>query len=98
MNDRVSYAMEAISGSSNDLTLRLQRPTVLAGDEPTAIDYAFSAFSPFSHLSEDLYNNKIAFIIALNFPFYSLAEKNALGMDWDELQWAYARMGQCRCG
>lgn len=96
--DRVSYAMEAISGCSNDLALRLQRPTVLAGDEPTAIDYAFSAFSPFSHLSEDLYGNKIAFIIALNFPFYSLAEKNALGMDWDELQWAYARMGDMYTG
>ncbi len=55
------------------------------------IDRHFAAYSPSSHLSEDLYNNKIAFIIALNFPEIPLNQKENLGND--RKAWAYARMG-----
>ncbi len=37
--------------------------------------------------------NKIAFVIALNFPPFSLDEKNKMGKEWSGLEWAYARLG-----
>ena len=40
---------------------------------------------------DDLYANKIGFIIALNFPQLTLKEKEALGDD--RKAWAYARLG-----
>ena len=40
-----------------------------------------------------MFANKVAFITVLNFPHYTLEEKNAMGPGWDRLQWAYARMG-----
>jgi len=53
----------------------------------------FGTYSPGSHLSDDLYSNKIAFYIALNFPYYSLEEKETKGPSWSREEWAMARMG-----
>ena len=90
---RLSQGFESLDGIHNDLTIKLQRPVILAGDDPIDVDYIFGAFNAFSHLGEDLYANRIAFITALNFPFYSLAEKDSLGKNWSRQEWAYARMG-----
>ena len=88
---KISEYLEAIHGNFNQMTLRLQRHV----HEPTGplhkIDEAFAAYSPSSHLSDDLYENKLAFMIALNFPELSLGEKESLGVN--RLAWAYARMG-----
>ncbi|MCA1741490.1 MAG: hypothetical protein LC630_03265, partial [Bacteroidales bacterium] len=46
-----------------------------------------------AHLQTDFFNNKIAFVIALNFPYYTLAEKEELGSKWSREEWAMARLG-----
>ena len=93
MFDKISRADEILSGAYNQVTVDLQKPTILAGPEPDNLDYILSAYSPYSHMSDDMFQNKLAFITKLNFPFYTLAEKNALGKGWSRLEWAYARMG-----
>ncbi len=91
--DKLCTAYEVLMGTSNQVAIELSLPTVLAGPDPTRIDYIFSAFSPYSHLWNDLYENKVAFITILNFPNYTLEEKNELGKQWSREEWAYARMG-----
>ena len=91
--DKLSKAYEVLLGTQNQVAIELSLPTILAGPEPTNIDYIMSAFNPYSHLWNDLYENKVAFITILNFPNYTLAEKNELGGNWSREQWAYARMG-----
>ena len=73
------------------MSLRLQKNLQLDNGPLHPIDEKFGSYSPSSHLSDDLYNNKIAFIIALNFPHLTLEEKEALGTD--RKAWAYARLG-----
>ncbi|MGN1215139.1 MAG: hypothetical protein ACI4TJ_02720 [Candidatus Cryptobacteroides sp.] len=90
---KLSKANETIQGAYNQLMVDLQKPTVLAGPKPGKVDYMFSEYSPYSHLSDDMFQNRIAFITALNFPFYTLEEKNRLGKEWSRLEWAYSRMG-----
>lgn len=90
---KLSKANETIQGACNQLMVDLQKPTVLAGPQPGTVDYIFSEYSPYSHLSDDMFQNRIAFITALNFPFFTLEEKNSLGKDWSRLEWAYSRMG-----
>ena len=46
-----------------------------------------------SHFAEDMFANKIAHICVLNFPAYTLEEKNTLGTNWTRQEWAYARLG-----
>ena len=90
---KLSTAYEVLLGTQNQVAIELSLPTILAGPEPTNIDYIMSAFNPYSHLWNDLYENKVAFISILNFPNYTLTEKNELGGAWTREQWAYARMG-----
>lgn len=91
--DQLCRALEIINTSQNQLTIQLGRPVVLDEGEPGAVDYLLSGYDAYAHFSDDMFDNKLAFITILNFPNYTLDEKNALGPQWDRLQWAYARMG-----
>ncbi|MEG1371399.1 MAG: hypothetical protein RSD75_03560, partial [Mucinivorans sp.] len=62
--------------------------------EISPVNRIFANYSPMVHLNSDLYQNKIAFIVALNFPAYTLAEKTELGTKWTQKEWAMARMGE----
>jgi hypothetical protein len=84
---------EATNGNFNQMLLQLQRQVHLDVGPILPIDEMFSSFDPSSHIDDDLFANKIAFYIIMNFPKYSLKEKNKLGEKWDMKQWAYARMG-----
>ena len=88
---KISDYLEGTSGHFNEMSLRLQKNLQLDNGPLHPIDEKFGSYSPSSHLSDDLYNNKIAFIIALNFPHLTLEEKEALGTD--RKAWAYARLG-----
>ncbi|MDR0505269.1 MAG: hypothetical protein LBH32_00405 [Dysgonamonadaceae bacterium] len=88
---KISEYMEAISGNYNEMTLRLQLNVHEATGALHKIDESFAAYNPSAHLSDDLFANKTAFFIALNFPKLSLEEKESLG--GDRLAWAYARLG-----
>ena len=88
---RISDYMEAVSGHFNEMSLKLQKNVHENTGPLLPIDEAFSAFSPGTHLSDDLYANKLAFVITLNFPHYTLDEKEKIGND--RLAWAYARLG-----
>ena len=84
---------EATSGNFNSMSLELQRQVHLDLGPVLPIDEMFSAYSPSSHLDDDLFANKIAFYVIINFPKYLLQEKNELGAKWTTQEWAYARMG-----
>ena len=91
MFQRISFYLENLSGCYNGMSLALKRNVSENRGDILPIDEVFSAYNPASHSSEDLYDNKIAFMVALNFPERSLAEKERLGTD--RLAWAYARLG-----
>lgn len=93
MFDKVSRNLEILYGHFNKIGLDLQRPLHEPMGDIMDIDKAFGGFSAGAHLIEDLYRNKIAFGIALNFPYYSLTEKESNASAWTRKEWAYARMG-----
>lgn len=91
--NKVSYSMEILNGYFLRINKDLLRPLHLDMGPITPIDEMFGGFNAGAHLSEDLYTNRIAFIVALNFPFYSLSEKTEMGPNWTRLEWGYARLG-----
>lgn len=92
--NRMAFILEQCNQSADMLNNTLQEPTTLLGKgEPTQIDWIISGYSPMAHFAEDMFANKIAHICVLNFPNYSLEEKNTLGKDWTRQEWAYARLG-----
>ena len=93
--DRLSHILEQCGQSADLLNNTLQEPTTLLGKgEPSTVDWIISGYSPMAHFTEDMFANKIAHICVLNFPSYTLEEKNTLGQEWTRLEWAYARMGE----
>ncbi|MBI9053014.1 MAG: hypothetical protein JEY96_04315 [Bacteroidales bacterium] len=90
---KISKNFESLWGHNNKILLDLNENMHLDNGTYHNIDAMFAAYSPDAHFSNDFYANKIAFVIALNFPPYSLNEKNDLGKEWSSLEWAYARMG-----
>jgi hypothetical protein len=91
--EKLAFYNEVLGGYFNAMSLDKDQPVDLDWGEITPVDIAMNDFDPSAHLSEDLFQSKLAFISLLNFPVYSLAEKTALGAQWGRRQWAYARMG-----
>jgi hypothetical protein len=91
--NRLSQYLESLYGHFNKLSLDMQENMHLQKGELLPVDPLFAGYNPGAHLINDLYENKIAFIVALNFPYYTTEEKNQLGGNWSPLQWGYARMG-----
>ncbi len=91
--DKISGYLESLAGNFNEITLDLRKTLDLSLGEIDETDRMFGNYAVDSHLQEDFYANKIAFIIALNFPYYTLAEKEEMGPGWSREEWAMARLG-----
>ncbi|MFV0391839.1 MAG: hypothetical protein ACK5KP_08150 [Paludibacteraceae bacterium] len=90
---RLERNFEIVGGAFHRVDVNLKEPVQMTGMDKTPVDLLFAGYDVAAHLDEDMFQNKIAQIVALNFPFYSLAEKTKLGTAWSREQWAYARMG-----
>lgn len=90
---KVSRYFESIGGNLNEITLDLKKNLDEATGEIDDVDRMFGNYSLGAHFSDDLYSNKIAFTVALNFPYYTLEEKEKLGPQWSRDEWAMARLG-----
>jgi len=93
MAAQIEQNMESLWGCFNKMTVDLNLPIHCDGPEPTKIDEMFGAYDASAHFNDDMFQQKIAFAVILNFPFYSLEEKNQMGGGWSRQQWAYARLG-----
>ena len=92
--ESLSRIMERMNESADMLTVELLKPTQLTNaGKPTDIDWIMSGYDARAHMTDDLFANKVAFITILNFPFYTLEEKNRQGQHWTRREWAEARLG-----
>ncbi len=92
--ESLSRIFEKCYEASDQLTVELLRPTQLTNaGNPETPDWIMSAYNPMAHFSDDMFANKLAFVTVLNFPHFTLEEKNILGREWSRLDWAMVRMG-----
>lgn len=91
--NRFSSNWESLFGHFNMISLDLKRGMHLDIGEMLDIDEIFGAYEPSAHFNADYFNNKLAFVTMLNFPSYTLKEKEELGPAWSRMEWAKVRMG-----
>jgi hypothetical protein len=91
--NKINWYFESLNGNFNEITLDLKKVLDENIGEIDGIDQMFGNYSVSSHISDDFYANKIAFYIALNFPYFTLDEKEKLGPWWSREEWAMARLG-----
>ncbi len=90
---RLAYYYEVLGGNFNKITIDLNVFNQLEIGKEMPVDLMFAAYSPSASMLEDFFKNKIAFYCILNYPCYTLKEKEELGQKWSRLEWAYARLG-----
>jgi len=90
--DRLDRVFEGVDGHFNAMLYYLRENIDLDLGQLRPIDTALGEYDPSAHLTDDLFENKIAFVVLLNFPQYSLEEKRKSGPGWSPRQWAFVRM------
>jgi hypothetical protein len=91
--EKISRNYEIINGRLHQIQVGLREPLDLADNKILDIDNMYGGYNPYANLNKDFFSNKIAHYIMLNFPFYTLEEKEKLGKEWSRKEWAYARLG-----
>lgn len=91
--NRICDNFEQIYGHNNRIAIELQRPEQVVGYASTSVDQLFSAYNGLAHFQEDMFASKLAFVVILNFPHFTLKEKQSNGANWSDLEWGFVRLG-----
>src|SRR5262245_62926887 len=91
---RFEFAHERIGGYFTSMIRDLRRGVDLDLGPLLPLDRRLAGYNPAAHVSDDLFDNKIAFVALLNFPLTTLDERMSKGMEWSRRQWAEARLAQ----
>jgi len=92
MFTRMDAMHEQIDGSMLGMLLALRWQTDLDLGPIEPYDQLFAGYNPAAHLNDDLFANKVAFVVLLNFPLTTLEDKLRDGPQWTPRQWAEARL------
>lgn len=92
MFTRISAALVSVEGHMREAGRDLRMQVDLDRGPILPFDEVLAAYEPGAHLEDDLFDNKLAFTVLLNFPVYTLDEKLRLGSKWTRRQWAEARL------
>lgn len=92
MFQRFDFLLENLYGYANEITLAMRRQTDLALGPILPMDRVSAGYAISDHFQEDLFANKLAFVVLLNFPLTTLQQRLAEGVGWSPRQWAEARL------
>jgi hypothetical protein len=92
--DRLQFVFESVDGHFAEMTRDLNRQLDLDLGPIHPFDEILAAWSPAAHAVDDLFANKLAFVVLLNFPLTTLEERLSEGERWTRRQWAEARLAQ----
>ena len=94
MFGRFERLLTTLYGNMNAIRIEFSRQTDLDIGRVMPFDEIFAAYSPSAHALEDFFENKLAFVVLLNFPLTTLEERIEQGDRWSRRQWAEARLAQ----
>jgi len=89
---RFEEALEQLDGHFLEVNRFLARHAVLEIGPTVPVDPLFAAVDAGAHLTDDLFDSKLAFAALLNFPLTTLAEREEKGARWTRRDWAEARL------
>ncbi len=91
---RLELAMESLDGHMLEIGRDFRKQSDLDLGEIYPFDETLAGYDPSAHVSDDLFANKLAFTVLLNFPLTTLQERLGSGETWSRRQWAEARLAQ----
>lgn len=94
MFNRFQYLLEQYYGHMLEIGREFRQQVDLDLGPIQPYDELFAAYDPSAHATDDFFQNKIAFVVLLNFPLTTLEERLKQGEQWSRRQWAEARLAQ----
>jgi len=92
--ERYSRLMEQLYGHLHEVGREFRQQLDMDLGPMLPADEMFAAYDPGAHLSEDFFQNKLAFVALLNFPLTTLDERLTQGRHWSRREWAEVRLAQ----
>ncbi|WP_375759671.1 hypothetical protein [Corallococcus exercitus] len=89
---RLEGLFEQFDGHMNELGRELQWFTDLDLGPLLPVEPLLAAYDPSSNVTSDLFQAKPGFVVLLNFPLTTLAERVKEGPSWTRRQWAEAKL------
>ena len=94
MFNRFEAMFEELDGHMLEIVREFRMQTDVEQGPVLPLDGMLAGYDPSAHVTDDLFENKIAFVVLLNFPLTTLEERLSQGEDWSRRQWAEARLAQ----
>ncbi len=91
---RFEGLLDKLNGHMTEIGLAFRWQTDLDIGPVLPVDEIFAGYDPSAHVGDDFFQNKIAFIVLLNYPLTTLDQRLTDGAKWSRRQWAEARLAQ----
>src|SRR5262249_30645939 len=92
--DRFQQNLEELGGHMHEITREFRNQLDLDRGPVEPFDEIFAGYDPSAHVIDDFFQNKLAFVVLLNFPLTTLQERLQNGPSWTRRQWAEVRLAQ----
>jgi hypothetical protein len=92
--NRMQFVLESVDGHFTEIGRDLGRQVDLDIGPIYPFDEMLNAWSAAAHVNDDWFQNKLAFVVLLNFPLTTLEQRLTEGDHWTRRQWAEARLAQ----
>ena len=94
MFTRFQSLLEQLDGHMHEISREFNQQSDLDLGAVLPFDEIFDGYDPSAHVIDDFFQNKLAFVVLLNFPLTTLDERLKDGATWSRRQWAEARLTQ----
>ncbi len=94
MFNRYQDLLEQYFGHIHEIQREFAQQSDLDRGPILPFDSIFSGYDPKAHFIDDCFDNKLAFVVLLNFPLTTLQERLTEGPKWSRRQWAEVRLVQ----
>jgi hypothetical protein len=91
---RMEMTLEQLDGHMHEISRIFSQQSDLDLGPILPVDQILAGYNPSAHLAEDFFQNKLAFLVLLNFPLSALEERLTQGQNWTRRQWAEVRLAQ----
>jgi len=94
MFDRLEALLEQLGGHMHEINREFRQQLDLELGPVLPLDEIIGGYDPSAHVIDDFFQNKLAFVVLLNFPLTTLEERLKDGPTWSRRQWAEVRLAQ----
>lgn len=94
MFNRFQRLLEQLYGHMHEINREFRQQADLDAGPVRPYDEIFAGYDPAAHVIDDFFNNKLAFVVLLNFPLTTLQERLTQGPNWSRRQWAEVRLAE----